>query len=131
MSRKITRKGIVRKLDALVSKYVRTMWRRCVVCGTTENLTAGHLFSRVAYSTRWDIHHGGNTYAQCASCNLSHEYDPYPFTRWYLDNFGEKKYDELHTRHVTPRIFKTWQLVELCEEIQKEYDKLETAYLNE
>lgn len=94
--RKITRKGLVRRLDKAVSVYVIKRDKYCCCCGTTNNLTAGHVFSRVAYSTRWDLK---NVFAQCLSCNLKHEYDPYPMFDFYVKKFGKKKLDALHIKY--------------------------------
>jgi 5-methylcytosine-specific restriction endonuclease McrA len=117
--RKLTRKGIVRKLDKLVSQIVIARDGKCIVCGTTQNLTCGHLFSRVAYSTRWDL---DNCYAQCLSCNLRHEYDPYPMTQAVilkLFNGGTTTLDILHYKYVTVHKFKTYELEELYEELKQ------------
>ena len=113
---KITRKGLVRKLDKAVSVFVIARDKYCVCCGTSQNLTAGHLFSRVAYSTRWDL---TNVFAQCLSCNLRHEYDPYPLTNYYLLKFGKLAYDKLHFQYVHPVKFKTYQIQELLNELEK------------
>ncbi|KWX84299.1 hypothetical protein AXF24_13140 [Streptococcus pneumoniae] len=70
-----------------------------VLSGAKQSLTNGHLFSRQSYSTRWDITPDGNCHCQTMGENMSHEYDPYPYTRWYIEKFGIEKYDELHRRH--------------------------------
>lgn len=79
-------------------------------------LTPGHLFSRVAHSTRWDLN---NIFAQCGSCNLKHEYDPYPLTKYYIDKFGLEAYDALHFAYSHTRPYKTWELIELRENLKK------------
>jgi len=117
--RKITRKGIVRKLDALLKEIVVARDGKCVCCGTTQSLTPGHLFSRVAYSTRWDLN---NVFAQCLSCNLRHEYDPYPLTSYFINKFGQSAYDKLHRFYVTPVKYKTYELEEL-------YDRMKAHFL--
>lgn len=120
MARKITRKGLVRKLDKLVGDLVKIRDEKCVTCDGTYNLQPGHLFSRVAYSTRWDLN---NVFCQCRSCNFKHELDSYPLTNYFLKKFGRKSYDKLHRKYVTPRKFKDFELQEL-------YDELE-SYLGE
>ncbi len=115
-TRKITRKGLVRKLDKLVSQIVIARDKKCVCCGNTNNLTGGHLFSRVAYSTRWDLM---NVFCQCISCNLRHEYDPYPLTNYFISINGKKAYDNLHRRFVTPKKFKNFQLEEMVIELER------------
>lgn len=134
-TRKISRKGWVRKLDKLVSQIVIARDSRCIVCGTTKNLTCGHLFSRVAYSTRWDL---DNVYAQCLSCNFRHESDPLPMfqaveaeylrkTNWPLKyNLKERArnfINALHRKYVTPHKYKTFELEELYEGLKVQFEK--------
>ena len=107
------RKILVKKLDTLASQIVRLRDKRCVCCGSTENLTCGHLFSRVAYSTRWDW---DNMYAQTLSHNLRHEYDPYPMMNAVIKLKGQKFVDDLHMRYVTPEILKDFQLETMVEQ---------------
>jgi hypothetical protein len=127
--RKISRKGLVRKLDAIVKEIVIARDGRCIVCGTRSNLTPGHLFSRVAYSTRWDL---DNVYAQCLSCNFRHESDPYLMMEavkyeWEeheeqefvsVDDIDDKM-EDLHRKYVTPHKYTTPQLEELFIELSK------------
>lgn len=107
VKRKISRKGLVKKLDKLVSQIVILRDGKCVTCGSTNRLGCGHLFSRIAYSTRWDL---DNTFAQCWGCNYKHEYDPYPLTNYYITKFGKPRYDALHALFVTAVPVKTFQL---------------------
>ena len=116
--RKITRKGWVRKLDKICGEIVKKRDIACVVCGKWSNLTSGHLFSRVAYSTRWDVEY--NLYAQCLACNLRHEYDAYPLMKYAVILHGQEKIDELHRRYVTPRKFKDFELQAMYEDLSKE-----------
>ena len=97
--RKLTRKSLVRLCDKEMSLYVRGRDKMCVICGTRENLTCGHLMSRVAYSTRWLL---DNCFCQCAGCNLRHEFNPHIFTAWYVKRFGLAKYEELLRIHSHP-----------------------------
>jgi hypothetical protein len=119
---KVSRKGLVKKLDDIWSLYIRKRDKRCVVCGTQNNLTCGHLFSRVSYSTRWDPR---NTWGQCSSCNYLHESDPYPFTRWFQRKFGLKAYDELHKKYWESVKYTDQQLIDMYEQIKQMLDELE------
>ena len=116
IKRKISRKGLVKKLDALVSQIVRIRDKKCVVCNSTDKLGCGHLFTRRYYSTRWDLQ---NCHAQCWKCNFSHEHDPYPFTNFYINKFGKPSLDALHARHVISLPVKTFQLELLRDELEK------------
>lgn len=122
---KITRKGLVKKCDNIVSEFVRKRDKQCVVCGSTERLGNGHVFSRIAHSTRWDITPDGNCHAQCWPCNYRHEFDPYPYLNWYRQTFGDDKLEELHARFRQTRKYKDFQLQELYEEVKKQLDELE------
>lgn len=97
----------------MVSEYVRARDKKCVVCGSEERLTNGHLFSRTAYSTRWDLR---NCFTQCWPCNYSHEFNPGPYTSWYLDTFGQDAYRQLHKDYGTTKKFKDFDLLELIED---------------
>ena len=125
---KITRKGLVRKLDKLAGDIVKLRDGACVCCGTKLNLTPGHLFTRQVYATRWDLN---NLFAQCMGCNLRHEHDPYPLTNYYLNKFGKKSYDELHKVFFRPVPVKTWQLSILLENLQTIYKDLLEQNKNE
>ena len=94
--RKPSRKSLVRVCDREMSLFVRERDKRCVICGSTRNLTCGHLMSRVAYSTRWSF---DNCFTQCSGCNFLHEHNPHPFVAWFVHTFGWEKYEELMARH--------------------------------
>jgi hypothetical protein len=135
--RKISRKGIVKKLDSLVSKIVIARDKKCIICGSTNKLGCGHLFSRIAYSTRWDL---DNCYASCWACNFRHEYDPYPMQMACKNLWGERHLGmcnppltikdlenwlfELHYRYVHPVKYKTYELAELYERLNKVFESL-------
>lgn len=110
-----TRKGWVRKLDTIVSEIVRLRDKKSVTSGETDSLTCSHLFSRVAYSTRWDLL---NCHAQTLSENFRHEYDPYPYTQWFIKKYGQEAYEDLHRKFSTPVQVKTWQMKEMYEQFK-------------
>lgn len=112
---KVNRKTVVKKLDKIVGDIVKLRdGSRCVTCGGTKNICPGHLFSRVAYSTRWNL---DNVACQCQSCNYRHELNAYPYFDWFLKRYGKARLDELHMIYSTPRPFKTWELEELYDEL--------------
>jgi len=120
------RKKLVKELDRVVSLYIRARDGECVVCGSTQRLTNGHLFSRNSHSTRWDITDDGNCHCQCVSCNFSHEFCPYPFERWYQKKFGMKKYDDLYFRFHQSVKFKDYQLQEMIDEVNRKIKELQS-----
>ena len=82
------------------------------------------MFSRVSYSLRWDIRSDGNSHTQCWGCNYRHEFDPYPYLDWYINNFGKDKLDQLHIDWKQPKKFKDFDLEDLYDEINKKYKEL-------
>lgn len=118
------RKKLVKELDRVVSLFIRARDKECVICGSRERLQNGHLFTRTAYSTRWDITEDGNCHCQCATHNYIHEMDSYPFTKWYLNNFGEQAYDELHLRHKQVCKLKDYRLKEMIDNVKLKLKKL-------
>ena len=126
--RKITRKGLVRKLDKIVGDIVKKRDVTCVCCGTSQNLTPGHLFSRVAYSTRWDL---DNVFAQCVNCNFRHESDPYPLMKYAKLILGEDGVEELHFKYVHPVKYRDFQLQELLDELTDTFEEHDKSVSNE
>lgn len=117
------RKTLVKKLDKLVGDIVKLRDGKCVTCGSLVNPNCGHYFSRVAYSTRWDLN---NCYQQCMSCNLRHEYDPYPFTSFMLQKIGQNGIDDLHYKFVHPVKFKNFELLEMCVKFEAQLNEMKT-----
>lgn len=117
--KKRSRKAIVRELDRIFSLYIRARdGHRCVVCGSPEIPQCGHLFSRVAYSTRWDEE---NAFCQCAKCNINHESDAWPFISWFIEKFGRQTFDEVRARYHKPRQFKDFELEDMTREYKGKY----------
>ena len=127
MKRKLKRKGIIKRLDDIHSKYIKARDKKCVTCGSTNYLQNSHRISRRHYSTRWcDI----NCNTQCAKCHLA----------WHggfvsdLNNYIETKHgkgtlEELERRgKLTANecgLKKDFQLLELLEEVKDRYEKLQ------
>lgn len=73
--RKISRKGLINKLDRIFSEYIRKRdadkkgFCKCITCQREfkwNELDAGHFISRKEMSVRWDER---NVAAQCQYCN--------------------------------------------------------------
>lgn len=122
---KTDRKKLIDKLDRAVSKYVKLRDICCVTCGSYEQLGNGHLFTRNSFSVRFDIRDDGNCHCQCWNCNYEHEYDPYKYTHWYIKNFGQKRYNELHREFAKPTKFLEGDLQEMLDETLLKIKELE------
>ena len=124
MAKNIKRKRVVKKLDEVVSKYIRLRDKKCVQCGKAEKLSNGHVFSRRAYNTRWDVSEDGNCHTQCWGCNFSHGKDNYDYYRWYVDKFGQDRFDELRREFKKSVKYTTAELEELYEKLKETYEEL-------
>ncbi len=124
MAKKTARQRVVKRLDDVTSRYIRERDKACVQCGSKENLTNGHVFSRRAYNTRWDISENGNCHTQCWGCNFRHSKDNYDYFKWYRDKFGIERFDELRFEYKTTRKITTAELEELYEELTEAYKEL-------
>jgi len=98
-SRKVSHKSLVKKIDHLHSLFIRNRDKKCVQCGSINNLGVGHIFSRRNLSTRWDISDDGNCHTQCWPCNFKHVRDQYPYFNWYIKKFGDDKFQALRLKH--------------------------------
>ena len=116
------RQRLIKRLDNVFSKYIRLRDKRCVICGTTENLQAGHLITRRCYATRWDEM---NVFAQCRNCNYTHEYRPEIFTNWYIEKFGADKYQELVVKSKMVVKYKNADLLAMIEYYKQKIKELE------
>ena len=124
MAKKTARQRVVKRLDDIVSKYIRERDKACVQCRSQENLTNGHVFSRRAYNTRWDISKNGNCHTQCWGCNFRHSKDNYEYFHWYIKKFSQEQFEALRFRYKEIKKYKTPELEELYEKTTKLYKEL-------
>jgi len=121
LPKKKSRASCVRLADKWCSLYIRARDGMCVICGSTQNLQNGHLFSRVSYITRWcEV----NCHCQCRDCNNLHEYNPHLFTNWFIHKFGVKKYDWLLAKHNGIKKFKDFELLDIADYYKTKLEKL-------
>ena len=127
LSKKRPRKSLVKAADKAFSRYIVARDKRCVTCEHPKgSLQCGHLFSRVAYSTRWNVM---NAACQCAGCNINHEGDALPLTDYMVATWGRDKIDELHALYHQPVKFKDYQLEEVARYFNLKADELERLRL--
>ena len=118
MSRKISRAGLIRKVDKLFSRHIRQKhanhggWVECVTCGLSlpwEDSQAGHFVKRGHAATRWDER---NVAPQCARCNLYLDGAQDEFAAFIVRAYGEAT---LHDLLELKRTEKRWRMDELRE----------------
>lgn len=87
------RKILEARLDKLIGDYVKKRdGYKCVLCGTTEKLTAGHWIHRGKKRVRWDVR---NINCLCASHNLQDNFQPQWHTGYMLKKHGAEVLEEL------------------------------------
>ena len=121
--RKTKRQRAILKADKAFGDYIKARDHyTCVLCGTKNNPTVGHLITRGKYSVRWDEE---NAFCQCKGCNFRHEYQPEQFTSWYINRFGKEKYIELVLKSNQIKKFKTFEIEEIAEKYKNKLKELE------
>ena len=117
---KSRRKQLVKKLDDVFAEYIRLRYPKCVICGK-EPSQCGHVITRSAYSIRWDER---NAFGQCRGCNMVHEYRPYIYYDWYINNFGAEAFAELVRDSRKVRKYYLGELELMIEEYKEKIKKL-------
>jgi hypothetical protein len=108
--RKITKSGLTRKLDKVVSEIVRgrgyCAWG---MCKKTEGLECCHIFSRRYRSIRWDL---DNLVCLCHSHHFYSHSNPVLFAEFVRDYLGKIKYISLKQK---ARMIHKWTIQEMSE----------------
>ena len=132
MSRKISRKGIINKLDDLIREHMKaTREKYCVTCGTSTDwfhpqnnpfgLQVSHYISRDYKALRWDLK---NVEPMCVKCNYNHNKNPAPYSKYIIETHGKERLDYLNDKRqeerANPKPIKVFELVELYEKLDKE-----------
>lgn len=81
------------------SLWIRNRDKRCVTCGSSQNLQAGHFWHNVLDFDEENIN------AQCRRCNHFLSGNLAVYAIYLLKKLGKKKFDELNIRHY--RAFKS------------------------
>jgi len=122
MPKKPSRKTLIKKLDAVFSKYIRARDKYCVICGSPDQANNGHLFSRRHYATRWcEL----NCNQQCYPCNFKHTMDFVPYTQWFIKKHGQEVFDELYCKFKRPHKYYNHEIEELIETYKSKLKELE------
>lgn len=111
------KRRLVVYLDRAISYYVIRRDKFCITCGTKENLSCSHLFRRGRKSLRFDYVFNCN--CQCFTCNERHNSDPFPYERWFIMKYGQKKFDELYVKAWQVKQFTEGQLRDIFHKVEQ------------
>ena len=125
MPKKLTRSKLIKKLDAIFSRWVRLSNSvneicTCVTCGKEshwKDIQAGHFISRKHYSTRWDER---NVLPQCVGCNVFKYGEQYKYSL-YLGNKLSKNL-LIESRNIIK--FTNAELEDMIKEYTERFNKL-------
>jgi len=125
--RSISRKLVVKKLDAVFSKYIRLrdQGKGCITCGKQQPWQEQqncHFFSRGRYATRWDEN---NCFAGCVTCNVFLKGNYIQYTLKIVDMFGRTFVDELEKKSLKTVKIPTVVLLEMIDDYSKRVEKLQ------
>jgi len=115
VKRRMSRKSLIRKADAIFSKYIRARDSllydgKCVFCGKREINQVFHIITRSKYSVRWDE---DNAFGSCGRCNLVNEFNPHPFIAKYIKMKGLEQYKKLVELSNVTTVFDDYTLGEI------------------
>lgn len=110
-------KGIEKKLDELLSKFIRSA-NSCEVCGRTGLLNCHHFIGRRVRPLRWALE---NLICCCSSCHTmgktSFHTDPQFAIKWMQENRPDDYNYCLEHKNDPP--LKDWQKQELLEKYKE------------
>jgi hypothetical protein len=129
--KKLSRGKLVKKLDAIFSRYIRLRHAKneiveCFTCGVKahykDNMQCGHFQSRRFYSTRWDE---TNCQVQCKSCNIYKEGEQFKFGTNLNKQFGKKTSERLEVKAREIVKIPTYELEDMIKKYQELVKDLE------
>jgi len=127
--KKLSRSKIVKKLDAIFSRYIRKKnsknnLAKCFTCGKVDEwlyLQCGHFQSRRHYATRWSE---VNCQVQCSGCNIFKHGEQYKFSLELNKKYGSTTANDLHIQSHKEVKYSTDDLLEMIKKYQELFDNL-------
>ncbi len=126
--RTVKRSTLTAKADARFGEYIRKRDRRCVICGSTDNLQCSHFYGKKAHSTtRYDE---GNAHAMCAACHFKHhQSDPEMYREYMHDAYGDAFMDKLRLKAFSSRKLRDDDLRDIITMYEDKIKRLEGMWL--
>ena len=84
---------LVLKADQVFARFIRERdGNKCVLCGSTNNPTCGHLIKRGKKPTRYSEM---NCNCLCMGCNYKDNFEHDHYVMWFIKQYGVEKYEML------------------------------------
>ena len=141
--RKITKAGLIKKLDALVKQKAFDRDGECVTCPLwieikkdtakphtpSPVMQPGHYITRGAKTVKWDMR---NVYQQCRTCNFLHELHPEVMANYVVNTLGIEGFEQLvfDGNQAKPSIH-LWELEELYNELSDSFETHDLSVASE
>jgi hypothetical protein len=107
--RKISKKGLEKKLDKAWSKAVLSKGK-CEVCGLREHLNAHHIEGRRNLRLRWDLQNG---VCLCSGCHVFRKESAHQSPEWFHFFLEENRWEDLQYIMCVRNEIKKWSIEEL------------------
>ena len=112
MAKKKTVRQLKKQLDQTFSKWIRRRDKFCITCGSTQNLQAGHYFSRSYTNVRYNEY---NVNAQCCGCNVFKKGNIAVYRIKLFKKYGNQVVDWLDRNYNLEKRFTTQELLDLIQ----------------
>lgn len=106
--------SLKRKAWDTFSKFIRQRDGKCVTCGSTNQLQAGHFWHGVLDFDEMNIN------AQCKKCNVWLSGNLAVYSTYLLEKYGLEKFEDLKIRH--------YQAMKGEKRTELDYEKLINRY---
>lgn len=114
---KTDHKKLEELLDRLIFNFVLVRDKVCVQCGSNEQLTSGHVFSRRVRLLRWSDR---NVHLQCWPCNFAHENNRQPYYECAKRILGIEEFNRLQREWNSQVKLYTEDLLEIKKRLEGE-----------
>lgn len=114
--------NLKRKAWDIFSKWIRARDKRCVTCGSTNQLQAGHFWHGVLDFDEMNIN------AQCKHCNHFWSGNLAPYSVYLIRKYGREAFEDLEKRHYIAQrgeFRSDSDYLKLIEEYKAKLDRLE------
>lgn len=120
MGRRISKKGLTKKLDELWAELVKQeAGYKCEVCGTTQNLNSHHIEGRTNRRLRWELYNG---VCACAGCHVFRKDSFHKSHIWAEKWLKENRGEDCKLIQATRNEIKKWTMDEMLE-LREEFEE--------
>ena len=122
--KKPTRKSAKAKAVKYFNKFIVLRdGKRCVQCGSTENVGCGHVIAKGQGEAL--LFDEDDCHAQCWAHNYKHSHFPEDYTGWFLEAYGTDLYREIVRRKKEIKKYTIDDFLEIADKYKAKCEALE------